>query len=163
MRCVKFLIIFFLLIYFQQLNLLSQELFNSTFTNFNVENNKKINFMGSMGETFVTTKYLKNYVIIEGFYGYNTFKYDTINYHLSQCKIFPNPAHGKFAVLNESNNFTIKIDIYNISGSLVRTLLIPSNSLVNVCDLQSGIYLLKIFENSEFNIKQSIHKQIIYN
>jgi len=141
----------------------AQQIINSTFTNFNVENNKKINFMGSMGETFVTTKYLKNYVIIEGFYGYNMFKLDTISYRLSKCKIFPNPAHGKFVILNESNNFTIKIEIYNISGALVRTLSIPSNSLVNVCDLQSGIYLLKIFENSKFNITQSIYKQIIYN
>lgn len=141
----------------------SQQLLNSTFTNFAIENNNKVNFMGSMGETFVNTIYLKNYVIIEGFYGYSTFKYDTLSYRLSKCKIFPNPAHGKFAVLNESNNFMIKIGIYNISGSLIRVLSIPSNSLVNVNDLQSGVYILKVFENNEFNIKQSIYKQIIYN
>lgn len=158
-----YFIYFLFLFNFLPQHLLSQQLLNPTFTNYNVESKRKINFMGSMGETFVSTKYLKNYVIVEGFYGYDTFKFDTIGYRPTKCKIFPNPAHGKFTILNESNNFKIKIDIFNLSGALVRTLSIPSNSLVHVNDLQTGIYILKIFENNEFNIKQSIYKLIIYN
>lgn len=68
----------FLIFFLKQQNLLSQQLLNPTYTNHNVENKKKVNFMGSMGETFVSTKYLKNYVIIEGFYGYNMQSYPSV-------------------------------------------------------------------------------------
>ncbi len=83
-----YFIYFLFLFNFLPQHLLSQQLLNPTFTNYNVESKRKINFMGSMGETFVSTKYLKNYVIVEGFYGYNTFKFNTIGYRSTKCKSF---------------------------------------------------------------------------
>lgn len=155
--------IFLLFFVFLDFTVTSQELLSHTFSNFGFEYKKNVQFLGTIGETFTGTKYLKKYVIIEGIYAYNNFKLDTISPEYSNCKIFPNPANQKFVIQNESNNFSIKIDVFTLSGMKLRTYEVSANSIVNVSDLMSGIYILKVYEHKEAKIRQRIFKQIIIN
>lgn len=139
----------------------AQELLSPTLTNAYTSYTKRVNYLSSMGEVFVGVKNIKNHTIIEGFYSFNTFKFDSISYQISQCKVFPNPSRESFVIYNENNDFNIKIDIYDISGIIIKSYDMTANSIVNVNDLKTGIYILKITSDEKLNIKQSIHKQIV--
>lgn len=69
--------------------------------------------------------------------------YQTDNYNIS---VFPNPANG---ILNISGIETANIEIYNISGQLVFSQQnINNNSSINIENLQTGIYILRVKEKN---------------
>lgn len=67
-------------------------------------------------------------------------------------QMYPNPAYDKLYFNNETG--VEKFNLYNLSGSFVKTLYKESNSL-NISDLQPGFYVLKSEDGSVFRfIKQ---------
>jgi hypothetical protein len=71
----------------------------------------------------------------------------------SSVKVYPNPTVNEFLVEVENSN-TIQIEVYNIVGSLVRS--VPAKSIntkhaetINISDLPSGQYILKAKTDSE--------------
>ncbi|MGQ3130437.1 MAG: T9SS type A sorting domain-containing protein [Flavobacteriales bacterium] len=58
--------------------------------------------------------------------------------------IFPNPSNGDFAVRIKENGTLERIDIYDLSGKLVHSVVSPGQSQVNISrtDLKAGTYVL---------------------
>lgn len=77
---------------------------------------------------------------------------DSIEQDKVQFAIYPNPADDK-VVLKVSDNYTIvsgSINIYNISGRVVRSIPIYSNSIsFDIGDLSAGVYICRINEGSD--------------
>jgi hypothetical protein len=67
------------------------------------------------------------------------------NQVIPEFKVFPNPASGKvFINVNESS----EIGIYNIAGSLIKQQMVTSSrNTINISDLHSGIYFVKMMKN----------------
>ena len=70
-------------------------------------------------------------------------------------KMYPNPAKDKLNIvgLNELSSQTpnSKIEIYNLTGKLVKQFYISNTSLVqiNISDLKQGLYLVKLGQKSQ--------------
>lgn len=61
--------------------------------------------------------------------------------------VYPNPASNQLIISN-NNQVISKINIYNITGEIIKT--IPTDiNVINVADLHQGIYLLRITINDE--------------
>lgn len=68
--------------------------------------------------------------------------------------LFPNPAKSKVTFKSENNG---KIDIYNISGALIKTIDKKNQSVdLNVSGLSSGVYIAKFISNNKTAIKKLI-------
>ena len=75
---------------------------------------------------------------------------------LNTFKIYPNPVENKLYI---NTNEDVKITIYNVLGKLVQTTEVTSTKKdINVANLSSGIYLVKINNGA-----QSITKKMIKN
>jgi endo-1,3(4)-beta-glucanase len=70
--------------------------------------------------------------------------------------MFPNPVNNKLFIKSQSEDL-IKIDIYSVFGNLVKSATKNLNE-INVEDLSSGLYLIKIY-----TLKESISKKLIKN
>jgi len=70
--------------------------------------------------------------------------------------IYPNPATNNITI--ENSNFVISnIELYNITGQLVKTENVNSMSInMNISDLKTGIYILEVHTN-----KTSIRRKLI--
>ena len=63
--------------------------------------------------------------------------------------IYPNPATDKLVVEVPNQNVT-KIQIFNITGALVLESELSANNIVDVSILMSGVYVVKLFTESDF-------------
>ena len=59
----------------------------------------------------------------------------------AQINIFPNPASDFIQIQNELN---IQIELYNLSGTQLLNIQTKNNETIDVSNLASGIYFLKI-------------------
>jgi len=69
---------------------------------------------------------------------------EVYNVH-NRIDVFPNPTTDKIAFIN--NNEAInnaRLNIYSITGKLVRTEMIESNNSIDVSKLESGMYLIRV-------------------
>lgn len=73
---------------------------------------------------------------------------------LSGISIYPNPANSAFNIALE-NNESLLLELYNISGQLVYTTTLSSSlTVIDIADLRSGVYLIKLIgEESGFQQK----------
>lgn len=70
------------------------------------------------------------------------------NSQKSEIKLFPNPVKDKFTISNILNGSAIKI--YNLSGILLKTLINSGSTIeINVSDLPSGMYIVKIINTDK--------------
>ena len=72
--------------------------------------------------------------------------------NINEIKIYPNPVVDKLFIQGLSN--PTKISVYDILGKLV--LLKTTSSEINVDNLQSGIYILKIVDNQKEIVRRFI-------
>lgn len=77
--------------------------------------------------------------------------------------IYPNPATDKIAVeLNKSNTSEIIISIVDLSGRKVFENIIPpfanQKSIINIADLNRGVYVLKLQSGTKFDSRKIIIK-----
>ena len=71
--------------------------------------------------------------------------------HQSTIVLYPNPADTYFIVDNVAAND--KLEIYNVAGKLVKSLVIQSNNeRISIEDLSSGIYFAKINERKALRL-----------
>jgi hypothetical protein len=89
-----------------------------------------------------------------------------INAKLNQIKVFPNPANNKVTIqYNLAINSVVKIDLFDILGKSVKTILPLTNQIntnyfytVPLDDLTSGMYFMKLnINNLESTIKLIIN------
>jgi hypothetical protein len=79
------------------------------------------------------------------------------DFSLKASAIFPNPSNGIFTVQSKTN--LDKINVYTQTGSFVKTITVDSTSNsteVNLKDLQSGIYMIELQNQSEKSWKKII-------
>lgn len=67
--------------------------------------------------------------------------------------IYPNPVEGGIQniYISSKNNFTKKVEIYNVLGKQVFTKMLSGKEL-NISELSTGVYILKVTEK---NISES--------
>ena len=68
----------------------------------------------------------------------------------SETILYPNPANTKFSfytTLNENQTSPAKVEVYSLTGNLILTQKVMENAVIDISDIPSGIYLVKIFEN----------------
>ena len=71
---------------------------------------------------------------------------------------YPNPAHDMLFIENTSDLNINKLEIYSPSGKLIKeaSLINNSNNRINVTDLNTGIYILKLYDNKKVIISNRI-------
>ena len=65
-------------------------------------------------------------------------------------KIFPNPANSEINILSLSNSNYYNIEIHDLTGRIVKieNSRISNNTTLDVSDLKSGNYIIKITDNN---------------
>lgn len=79
------------------------------------------------------------------------------DFSLNASEIYPNPSKGEFIV--KTKTYLEKINIYSLTGALVRTIEVnSSNESVKVNDngVQAGIYLIELVNENEKSWKKII-------
>lgn len=73
----------------------------------------------------------------------------TTDFSLNASSIYPNPSKGTFKIATKTN--LTAITIYSQSGSLIKTIKVDSTDAteVSVSDLQTGVYLLELKNDTE--------------
>ena len=71
--------------------------------------------------------------------------------------IYPNPAKGFVFIENKGSHQFTEIGIYNIAGKLVKNITGLEENKVNIADLNSGMYYIKM----KVNGGEKVHKLII--
>ena len=67
--------------------------------------------------------------------------------HLSETLVFPNPTTGIFQINSRQRELT-KIEFFNITGSIVKTISTINDGMVDISDLNNGMYIAKLYSNS---------------
>lgn len=81
----------------------------------------------------------------------------TTNFELDSIKIIPNPSTSNFVTITSSLNEDIDIEVYDIFGKHILSQKVIYN-ILDVSDLHSGMYLLKISQKEKTTIKKLIVK-----
>ena len=77
--------------------------------------------------------------------------------NISNTKFYPNPLNGNKLFID--TNQTLNIEIFNILGKRILSNEVNSNkNYLNLSDLNSGIYLVKISNNNQSIIKKLIRQ-----
>jgi hypothetical protein len=126
----------------------SQQLISPTLSSFGQEFSigSKYLFMEISGETMSGLKFGNNHYIIEGFFPFLENGINTITLNpeiISEFIVFPNPTKSFFTI-KYKNDTTVKVDIYQLSGIVVKSFVISSNSNIDISDFIPGIYLIYI-------------------
>lgn len=82
-----------------------------------------------------------------------------INHTLDESvKLYPNPSeNGILNISIAANSGTL--EIYNITGGLVKTILLNSNNTsLDLSELNHGVYMVKVVQNNESSVKRLILK-----
>tara|TARA_R110002049_G_scaffold37208_1_gene117464 strand:+ start:29898 stop:30239 length:342 start_codon:yes stop_codon:yes gene_type:complete len=72
----------------------------------------------------------------------------SVDQKIEGLSVFPNPVQSgkQFIYITSKNNFTKKVEIYNVIGKQVFTTMLSGKEL-NISELSSGVYILKVTEN----------------
>ncbi|MFE3871054.1 endonuclease [Flavobacterium sp. ZS1P70] len=73
---------------------------------------------------------------------------------LSDFKMYPNPSNGNFSIDNSNKAFSI--EIFNVLGQKVFEIKNADGSALSVTNLNKGVYLVKITDDSKSLIKKLI-------
>lgn len=142
-------------------NLVSQNIYNTTIGCSGLfGNQKEIYLISSIGETITGSKKINNdkTIIIEGFY----FPFEVANstkpLEIYGISVYPNPAKYKFNIANNSN-IDLNVVIINASGEIIKKMIMKSNSILDITNTSSGIYIIQICDekgNCVFTKKQIV-------
>ncbi|MEI7595493.1 MAG: LamG-like jellyroll fold domain-containing protein [Bacteroidota bacterium] len=85
---------------------------------------------------------------------FNSLSEDVFQYNKmqSQINIYPNPAKESITVVSYKSADFQFVEIYNINGLLVKTVLLnnnESNITINISEFESGLYIIKIKDSNE--------------
>ena len=78
-------------------------------------------------------------------------------FELDSIKIFPNPSKTNFVTITSSVHEDIDVEVFDMFGKHILTQKVKYN-ILDISDLNSGIYLLKISQNEKSTIKKLMVK-----
>jgi len=70
--------------------------------------------------------------------------------------IAPNPSTENFKVSGEFNN--AEVSIIDMKGSIVKTINVTSNELINIADLDAGLYTVRVIADNKMSTQKLIKK-----
>jgi hypothetical protein len=79
------------------------------------------------------------------------------DFSLNSSTVYPNPSNGNFTITTKT--FLKSVDVYNISGALIKSYKVDDTSEnveLNITDLQSGVYLLELKNDTDKTWKKVI-------
>jgi len=81
----------------------------------------------------------------------------TTNFELDSIKIVPNPSTSNFVTITSSLNEDIEVVVFDVIGKQISSQKLYNNRL-DVSELKSGMYLLKISQKEKTTTKKLIVK-----
>lgn len=80
------------------------------------------------------------------------------DYHIESVSVFPNPTNNRLTVSAGSSGGIESVTIYDIRGRQVKSVSFPNTNqkTIDVSELQSGVYLIKIGAKTKFLSKKLI-------
>lgn len=78
------------------------------------------------------------------------------SFDTAEFSVYPNPTQGTYVNINTSNSDDFNVEVYDILGKAVISQEMNSNESLNISALKSGVYLVKITQDSN-----SITKKLI--
>ena len=91
-------------------------------------------------------------------YNSSTLSTNTAN-TVENLKIFPNPTKGQISISNSQNINVKSVEIYNVLGTLLKQISIKQNTSkinLNLSELNSGIYLLSVLDDSGASLTKKL-------
>lgn len=76
--------------------------------------------------------------------------------YLNEIKLFPNPATNIINITSNTNISDFKFQLYDLNGRLINKGDFKTSKTINVSHLQSGVYLIKIYNSSQNQIVKFI-------
>jgi hypothetical protein len=79
------------------------------------------------------------------------------DFSLNASKVFPNPSQGDFTI--QTKTFLNKVNIYTQTGAFVKSIEVGNNAEnvdINIRDLQTGVYLLELVNDTQKSWKKVI-------
>lgn len=77
--------------------------------------------------------------------------------HTTKIFLYPNPSSGIIYLVNPSNNDLSHVEIYDITGKYIGQKVIENNQ-IDILSLQSGMYMVKIYDEKNLISNQKIIK-----
>jgi len=71
-------------------------------------------------------------------------------------KLYPNPSKGEAINISSNNNSDFEVSIFNMLGKEVLTKNVKASTKLNISNLQSGVYLVKMTQGSQSSTKKLI-------
>lgn len=81
----------------------------------------------------------------------------TNEFEASKFSLYPNPTDTGHVTITSSNNDVINVQVFDILGKQIKNETLTNNTL-NVSNLKSGIYLIKITQNNASTTKKLVIK-----
>lgn len=100
-------------------------------------------------------------VFVDNIYFYNNLSIGVAKIEVSEANVFPNPSSDNVTIVTGNSSLESIIEITNSIGQVVYSAIIPQGQdakLVNVSNLSSGVYNVKI-QNSESQIVKKLIKE----
>ncbi|GAB4158756.1 MAG: hypothetical protein Tsb0033_12300 [Winogradskyella sp.] len=84
-----------------------------------------------------------------------TLSTNTNSFNLDQVSIYPNPTNTGRVTISSSNNDAMNVQVFDVLGKQVKNETLTNNTL-NVSDLNTGVYILKITQNNATTTKKLV-------
>ncbi len=79
----------------------------------------------------------------------------TSEFNSNEFSIYPNPVDSEFVTISSSNNDEINVQVFDVLGKQVKNEILSNNRL-DVSNLNSGVYLVKITQNNASTTKKLV-------
>ncbi len=79
-------------------------------------------------------------------------------FNASKLSLYPNPTNTGFVNITSNNYGDMSVEAYDILGKRVKYQTLTNNTTLNVSDLKSGVYILKITQNNATTTKKLVIK-----
>lgn len=79
----------------------------------------------------------------------------TDNFEATTFSLYPNPTHIGYVNITSSNNDVLNVQVFDILGKQVKNETL-TNSTLNVSNLKSGIYIMRITQNNTSTTKKLV-------
>ena len=79
-----------------------------------------------------------------------------ISFERNNFKLYPNPSKGETINISSNKNTDFEVTIFNMLGKEVLTKNVKASTKLNVSNLQSGVYLVRMTQGNQSSTKKLI-------